>query len=199
MKPYQINNTRKSSRKIDNLFLNRWSPRSLSNDNFTENMLLELLEAARWAPSSSNIQPWRFLFSLNGSKTWPIFFDLLVDFNKLWCKDAGALVVICSKTTTNEGNINRTHSFDTGAAWMSLALQARMSNLIAHGMAGFDYDKAHIDLKIPKDFQVEAMVAVGTQSDISKIPERMQKNEKPNSRVPLSEIAYKDHFPENKN
>ena len=105
-----------------------------------------LFEAARWAPSSSNIQPWRFLYSMNGDKNWNKFCNLLNNFNKMWAKNSGALVVIISKKTDEVGKLNKLSSFDVGAAWENLALQARMKGLITHGMAGFNYKKARKEL-----------------------------------------------------
>lgn len=194
-KPYNIENERKPEQDVNEIFIKRWSPRAISNKDFTEKDLMLLFEAARWAPSSSNIQPWRFLYSMNGDKNWDTFFSLLGEFNQMWTKDAGALIVALSKKTDDEGKPNALHSFDTGSAWMSLALQARMKNLIAHGMAGFDYEKARELLNIPDNYNVEAMIAIGTQGEIEKLHERMQKSEKPNERKHVKEFAFKGKFP----
>ncbi|RMD66230.1 nitroreductase [Candidatus Pacearchaeota archaeon] len=196
-KPYDdVENPRKAEHEIDCIFIDRWSSRALSTEGFTEEHLLSLFEAARWAPSSSNIQPWRFLYAMNGDENWEKFFNLLVDFNKMWAKNAAALVVVLSKKTA-DGKPNKTHSFDTGAAWMSLALQARMKGLVAHGMAGFDYEKAREVLNVPDDYEIEAMIAVGAQGEIEDLPERMQKSEVPNDRKPVKEIAARGEFPSN--
>ena len=96
-KPYSVLNNRKSEFPIDKIFLERWSPRSLSDENFTEEELLTLIEAARWTPSSSNVQPWRFLYAMHNTSEFKIFLELLGDFNKTWCETAGALLVLISK------------------------------------------------------------------------------------------------------
>ncbi|MBS3080240.1 nitroreductase family protein [Candidatus Pacearchaeota archaeon] len=194
-KPYKIENERKPEHDVNEIFIKRWSPRSIDKKNFTHEELMSLFEAARWAPSSFNIQPWRFLYSMNGDENWATFFGLLAEFNQIWTKDAGALVVVLSKKTNNEGKPNALHSFDTGSAWMSLALQARMKNLIAHGMAGFDYEKAKDILNVPDDYNVEAMLAVGTQGEVENLHERMQKSEKPNERKYVKEFTFKGKFP----
>ena len=194
-KPYKIENERKPEHDVNEIFIKRWSPRSIDKKNFTNEELMSLFEAARWAPSSFNIQPWRFLYSMNGDENWATFFGLLAEFNQIWTKDAGALVVVLSKKTNNEGKPNALHSFDTGSAWMSLALQARMKNLIAHGMAGFDYEKAKDILNVPDDYNVEAMLAVGTQGEVENLHERMQKSEKPNERKYVKEFTFKGKFP----
>ncbi len=199
-KPYEVKNERKAEYPIDKIFIDRWSPRSLSPD-LSEKELMILFEAARWAPSSSNLQPWRFLYAKNGTKEWNIFYDLLIDFNKIWCRSSAYLIVLISKKNFKDekGEVvpDQLHSFGAGSAFMSLALQARIKGLVAHGMAGFDYDKAKKVLGIPDNYHIECMIAVGKQGEIEKsIPERMQKSEKPNQRRPLKESVAKGKFPE---
>lgn len=195
VKPYDVKNEREPDHEINAIFTDRWSPRSISKKDFTEKDLMSLFEAARWAPSSSNNQPWRFLYSLNGDDNWEVFYGLLAEFNQMWCKTAGALIVVSSKKTNDKGDDYKTHSFDAGAAWENLALQARMKGLIAHGMGGFDYDKARKELGIPKDYEVEAMFAVGSQGQVEDLHERMQKTETPNERKPLKETVSPGKFP----
>src|SRR5262245_4557063 len=106
---------RTSDHPIDKLFLDRWSPRAMSGEEISEGDLMTLFEAARWAPSSYNNQPWRILYARRGSKHWQLFLDLLVEGNKAWAKDAAALLLFVSKTTFDfNGKPSITHSFDTG-------------------------------------------------------------------------------------
>ena len=166
---------RKAGYPIDLLFLDRWSPRAMSGEEIAEEELLSLFEAARWAPSSYNNQPWRILYARRNTIHWPLFFDLLVDFNKTWVKKAAALVVFISKTTfDHNGEPSVTHSFDTGAAWQNFALQATLKDLVVHGMEGFDYDKARTVLKIPPDFHVEAMAAIARPGNKQDLPAGLQ-------------------------
>jgi len=201
MKPYDIKNERKTEHSVDKIFIERWSSRSLSSD-VSEKEFMSLLEAAKWAPSSSNGQPWRFIYAKNGSKYWNIFYEFLNDFNKIWCKNAGYLLVLLSRKKfepdeDGKEEINRNHSFDSGSAWLSLALQARMKGLIAHAMAGFDLKKVREALKIPETYNIECMIAVGKQGEVEKsLPERMQKSEKPNARKTIKEISSEGIFPE---
>jgi nitroreductase len=154
-----------------------------------------LFEAARWAPSSYNNQPWRILFASRGTEHWPLFFDLLVDVNKTWAKEAAALAVFVSKTTfDSNGQPSITHSFDTGAAWENLALQATLKGLVVHCMQGFDYERARTALKIPDAFRVEAMVAVGKPGKKEDLPENLQQRETPNARRKLSETVFEGPF-----
>ena len=152
---------RTSAYPIEKLILNRWSPRALSGESITDEQLMTLFEAARWAPSSYNNQPWRFIYAKRDTAQWNTLFNLLGDFNKSWAHNAAVLVVIFSAEKTDKGYPIRTHSFCTGAAWQNLALQAFSMGLVAHGMEGFDYDKAKKDLRIPEGYTVEAMCAIG--------------------------------------
>ena len=118
----------------------------MSGEPISEPELLTLFEAAHWAPSSGNSQPWRFLYARRDTEHWPLFFDLLNENNKTWCHRAAALIVFISRTTHEQsGRVLVTHSYDTGSAWMSLAYQGWMQGLVVHGMAGFDYDARESD------------------------------------------------------
>lgn len=181
---------RKADYPIDPLFLDRWSPRAMSGEGVALGDLMTLLEAARWAPSSFNNQPWRILFAQRDTPNWSLFFDLLVDANKAWAGKAGALLLFVSKTTfDHNGKPSITHSFDCGAAWANFALQACRLGLVVHGMQGFDYDKARINLKVPEGYQVEAMIAVGKPGDPATLPEKVREKEAPNGRRPLAQTA----------
>ncbi|MBL0224876.1 MAG: nitroreductase family protein [Geobacteraceae bacterium] len=186
--------TRRPEHPVDSIFVDRWSPRAMSGDELSGEELLTLFEAARWAPSSMNNQPWRMLYAPRGSHHWPLFFDLLAESNKVWCSRAAALVVVISKTTLESGKPCRTHSYDSGAAWMSLALQGSMMGLVVHGMQGFDYERARNDLNIPEGFQIEAMAAIGRPGRKEDLPEQLQAREAPNDRRPLAQSICEGPF-----
>ncbi|MEK6894565.1 MAG: nitroreductase family protein [Nanoarchaeota archaeon] len=186
---------RKSEHKINPLILNRWSPRSMSGEEISDSELMSLFEAARWAPSSYNSQPWRFIYAKRNTEDWNNLFDLMDDFNKSWAKNAAVLMVVISrKNFEHNEKPSRTHSFTTGSAWENLALEASSRNLVAHGMQGFDYDKARKDLDIPNDYEVEAMIAVGKKGKIEDLPENLQKMESPSERKPLKDIIMVGKF-----
>ena len=188
---------RKSEYSVDEIFLKRWSPRAMTGEDISHDELMPLFEAARWAPSSFNNQPWRFLYARRNTNNWELFFNLLVEGNKTWVKNAAALIVIVSKKTfDHNGNPSKTHSFDTGAAWQNLALQGSLKGLVVHGMQGFDYDKAREVLNIPDGYEVEAMVAVGKPGGKEDLPERLQQREVPSDRKNLSDIAFEGMFKE---
>jgi nitroreductase len=185
---------RQSEHPVDPLFLDRWSPRAMSGEPISEAQLKTLLEAARWAPSAFNGQPWRLLYARRDTPQWTSFLTLLNERNQTWCKDAAALVLFVSKSINDNGQPSVTHSFDTGAAWENLALQGTLENLVVHGMQGFDYERARNELKIPEDYRVEAMGAIGKPGDPSKLPPALAAREVPNGRKPLAEIACEGAF-----
>jgi nitroreductase len=145
-----------------------------------------LFEAARWAPSTYNEQEWRFLYARRDTEHWEIFFDLLMEANQVWCDQAAALVVVLShRAFQRNGKPNPVHTFDAGAAFQNLALQGTAIGLIVHAMAGFSRDKARSALKIPDDFAVEAMIAIGQPGDPDNLPEHLKEKETPSSRHPV--------------
>lgn len=185
---------RQPDHPVERIFVDRWSPRAMSGEAITHEELMTLFEAARWAPSSMNNQPWRMLYATRTDPFWPLFFDLLVEGNKVWCDRAAALLVVISKTTFESGKPCRTHSYDSGAAWMSLALQGSLMGLVVHGMQGFDYDRARIDLGIPEEYQVEAMAAIGRPGRGEELPEQLQARETPNERRPVARSVCQGPF-----
>ena len=180
---------RQADHQIDALFLDRWSPRAMSGQSISEGDLMTLLEAARWAPSSYNAQPWRILYARRDDEHWARFFSLLSEGNQLWAHRAAALLVFISNTRDQRGNHSKTHSFDAGAAWENLALQACRSGLIAHGMQGFDYERTRQELSIPNHFLVEAMAAIGMPGNVEDLPEALRARERPSPRYAITQIA----------
>ena len=181
---------------VEALFPERWSRRAMSGAHVEVSALMTVFEAARWAPSSFNNQPWRFVYALRATPAWPRFLDLLTARNRPWCEQAGALVLIISKTTfDHNGKPSKTHSFDTGAAWMSLALQADMLGLVAHGMEGFDYGAAGALVGLPDGYAVEAMCVLGHPGLVETLSEDQRAREKPNGRKPVSELVSEARFP----
>lgn len=186
---------RKADHPVDNLFPDRWSPRAMSGEEIPEEDLMILFEAARWAPSSYNNQPWRILYARRNTEHWPLFFNLLADANKSWAKDAAALLLFISKKTfDHSGKPSVTHSFDTGAAWENLALQGSLKGYAVHGMQGFDYEEARTVLNIPEEFGVEAMATVGVPGDKESLPENLQERESPSPRRELSKTICEGRF-----
>jgi len=186
---------RKADFPIEPLLLDRWSPRAMSGEPISREELMRLFEAARWAPSSFNAQQWRALYAHRETEHWPVFFKLLVEANKVWAKNAAVLVVFISrKTFEYDDEPSVTHSYDSGAAWENFALQGFRQNLVVHGMEGFDYERARSELRIPDEFQIEAMAAVGRPGSKELLPEKLQKRESPNDRRKLTESIFEGPF-----
>lgn len=191
----EIKEYRKPEYVINPLILSRWSPRSIKDESISDDELMSLFEAAKWAPSSRNGQPWRFIYAKKNTEHWNKFFNFLTDSNKLWCKNAPVLIVIISRKNFEQDNLfSRNHSFDTGAAWENLALEATNKGLMAHPMGGFDVDKARKVLEIPDDYEIEIMVAIGKKGAKENLPENLQQREFPNGRKLLKEIIMEGKF-----
>lgn len=176
-------------------FPSRWSPRAMSGEAVTAAELDSLLEAARWAPSCFNAQPWRFAAVTRDSSAWPALFETLVAGNQAWVEAAGAIIAVISRTRYEHNDKPApTHSFDAGAAWMSLALQASSLGLVAHGMQGFDQDAARAQLQVPDLYDLPCLVAIGRPGLVSELPEGFAEKETPSPRKALGEIAFRDSF-----
>lgn len=176
-------------------FRSRWSPRALSGVGLTEHEVQTLLEAARWAPSCFNEQPWRFAYVLRDTSEWPGLLATLVEGNRRWADRAGALIAVASRTTfERNGQPAPTHAFDAGAAWMSLALQAHHQGLVAHGMRGFDVEAASRTLGLGEGYALWAIIAVGRPGSRDALPAPLRERETPSPRKPLPAIAYRGSF-----
>jgi nitroreductase len=179
---------------VKDLILRRWSPRAFSDKEVSGAELTTLFEAARWAASSSNEQPWRFFVGRRGDETYKKIFDSLVEFNQSWAKSAPVLVLsIAKKTFSSNGSPNHFGLHDTGAATALIALQATSDGLHTHSMAGYDAEKARASFAIPADYDMGAVTALGYFGDPASLPERMQKTEvAPRQRKPLEEFVFSD-------
>lgn len=196
MNRLQTTDARTPDHHINPLLLHRWSPRAMSGEVVKKDTLNRLFEAARWAPSSYNEQPWRFLYATRESPSWKTFLGLLVEANQAWAHTAGALVVVLSKKTfARNGSDNRVHVFDAGAAWQNIALQGADMGLVVHGMGGFDVERARKELGVPDDFSVIAMIAVGRPGPLENVPENMRGGETPSGRNKVAEFAFEGAFP----
>lgn len=186
---------RKPEHDVSPVFPKRWSPRAMSGEPITDEELMSLFEAARWAPSSYNAQPWRFVYARRGTEHWDRLFGLMSDFNKSWTKNAAVLVVVISRDRFEYNNMpSVTHEFDAGAAWENLALQASSMGLVAHGMQGFNYERARRELDIPGSYTVQAMIAIGKPGDTEDLPEELREREEPSTRKGVGEFVFEGRF-----
>jgi len=178
---------------IHELLAGRWSPRAVSNKAVTREQLHSVLEAARWAPSAYNMQPWRFIaFDRHQDEAaFQKAFATLVPFNQGWNAHAPVLIAALAKTLNAKGEVNRTAPYDTGAAAMSLVLQAHALGLAAHEMSGFDPNAFREAFSIPADVEVIAMISLFNHGDAKTLDDALREREEaPRARAALSESAF---------
>lgn len=177
------------------MFVERWSRRALSEQPLPEGVVATLFEAARWAPSSGNQQPWLFVYADDApslARARPMLFDS----NRRWADKAPLLIfVFARKNHAKSGDPLPTAQFDTGAAWMSLALQAHALGLVAHGMAGVHLDQTYDTFAVPRDaYTALCAIAIGYPGDPALLPDDLKARESPNSRKHASEFAFKGSY-----
>jgi nitroreductase len=177
---------------VANVIYARWSPRAFADKNVSTEDLRKIFDAARWAASSYNEQPWRFFVGRRGDATYQKIFDSLVEFNQQWAKSAPVLVLsVASKKFAHNGTPNYHALHDTGAATALLSLAATSLGLHTHSMAGFDHDKARKAFHVPEDYDMGAVTALGYLGDPESLPEQLKKNElSPRQRKELSQFVF---------
>jgi nitroreductase len=190
-----VPNHRVPQAEVDPMFTGRWSPRAFDPEPLPHEAVASLFEAARWAPSCFNEQPWLFVYGTDPEER-KFFLEILSERNWLWAVNAPLLAVVFARRTfAKSGKPNRWAPFDCGAAWVSLALQARNMGLYAHGMAGFSREKAYELLSVPEEqYEAVAAITAGMYGDREKLDEQFKETEQPNTRKPLSEVAVKGKF-----
>ena len=184
--------------QILSVIRDRWSPRAFDGAAIADADLAVIFEAAGWAPSAFNAQPWTFLYARNGDAHWHDFLSGLVEANRGWARQAGVLIYIVSRGTIGEGDGERpshSHSFDAGAAWAMMALQATHMGYHAHAMTGVDFARVADILAVPTTHRVEAAIAIGRRGDAATLAEPLRGREIPSSRKDVHEIAFNGPFP----
>jgi len=180
---------------VDPLFPRRWSPRAMAGTPLPRQALLTLLEAARWAPSGGNGQPWRFVYALRDTPAFAPFLAALVPGNQAWAHRAGALVLLAARTIRDDGKPAPSAVFDAGAAWMGLALQGTLSGLAVHAMAGFDKEAIRAAAALPPGVEPQVMIAIGPLGRKEDLPEPQQTREQPSDRLPVESFAFEATYP----
>jgi nitroreductase len=180
---------------IHDIIANRWSPRAYdANKAVSQKQIISLLEAARWAPSCFGDEPWRFVvWDKNQDETaWEKAYDCIVPGNQTWAKDAPVLILICADTLfSHNQKPNRWANYDTGAAAVSLCLQATSMGLVTHQMGGFDGEKTHAAFGIPEQIEMMSMLAVGYAADADTLSDEFKERAlAPRKRRPLGELFY---------
>lgn len=178
----EMENPRIPSAPVDRLFLDRWSPRAFDPSPLPPGTVEKLIEAVRWAPSCFNEQPWLVVWGTSPEDRARII-EVMNESNRGWARTAPLVAVFFSaRRFTERGKPNRWAGFDTGSAWMSLALQARLLGLYSHAMGGFSAERAYQLLGVPEsDYEVMCCVAVGKLGNPESIPEEFRGREHPNT------------------
>lgn len=179
--------------------IGRWSQRAMSGEAVSDAELMSLFEAARWAPSSYNGQPWRYIYAHKGSAAWAAMYDLLDPINKIWCANAAVLMILVARTQFEHNEKHdRSHALNAGASWQNLALQGHALGLAVRGMQDFDYTRAVDSFDIHEPYAVQMMIAVGRPGDRALLPEPLRSKDSPTLRKPVAAIAFENAFtPEN--
>ncbi len=192
-------NGRTADHDIHPMFLERWSPRAFTGEAIGDDVLMSLFEAARWAPSAFNVQPWRLVYAKRDTPAWKPLFEVLIPYNQAWVAGASALIfVISDRYRRREGEEPEplySHSFDAGAAWGYLAMQAHHLGWAAHGMTGFDPVEGYEKMSIPEaEYRIEAAVAVGRPTSADILPEPYRSREIPSGRKPMAGFIFEGRF-----
>lgn len=184
---------RKSDYGIHPMFLNRWSPRAFRSETIAEEVLLSIFEAASWAPSARNLQPWRYIVAIDEEEKFT-FKSFINERNWLWCQHAPVLALLITKKVNTDGKLNRSAMFDAGASWSYLALEANRQGLVTHAMGGFEREKAKQVLHIPEEYECCIVIAIGYQGDLTSLPIEDQQREKPSPRRSVHDSLFKGTF-----
>jgi nitroreductase len=182
---------------IEPLFLSRWSQRAYTGEPVPDDVLFRGFEAARWAPSGGNAQPWRFVYVKRDHELWPEFLGFLNERNQVWAANAAALILLLSRKLrkSDEGERpSRSHSFDAGAAWSNFAHQIHALGWSTRAIGGFDRDAARSALAVPELYELEIFIAVGRPADRSILPAELQTGEQPSTRQPVAEWVAEGRF-----
>ncbi len=194
MSETNFSNARVASDLLDRMFVERWSSKAFTDDRLSEQQIDVLFEAAHWAPSSSNKQPWLFVYATDGPDRVR-FNSVLNEGNTVWATKASMLVLVFARVVDEEGNSIRTAHFDTGAAWMSLALQANRMGLNTRAMGGIDLDTAYTAAGVPREaFQTICAIAVGVPGTLNDIDPDLAKGNIANDRNSIDEIAFSGSY-----
>ena len=181
-----------SEAPIHELIRNRWSPRAFADEAIPEEVLRSLFEAARWAPSSFNEQPWAYIVATKEDKVnFEKVLGTLVEFNAVWARKASALAMAVAKLAFAENHApNRNAQYDTGAATALLSVEATARGLVVHQMAGFDPDKARTTFAIPEGWEPLAAIAIGYPGNPDSLPSKLKDRElAPRRRKPIREFV----------
>lgn len=195
-----IDKTANTDYEIHEVLKKRWSPRAFKDKPIETEKIKNMLEAARWSPSSSNEQPWRFIIGLHGDETYKKIYDILVKFNQKWAGTAPVLMLAIGYTQSKKepGEPSKIYKYDVGQAVAHLTFQATADGLYVHQMGGLKKKKAALVFEVPKEYKVLTAIAVGYIGNPEVLPTRMAKSEyKVRERQNLKEMVFAERFGQN--
>jgi nitroreductase len=176
---------------VHQILADRWSTRAYDRSPVEDEIVTSLLEAARWAPSAMNAQPWRFVIGRDGDATWQAIHGTLAEGNRHWADRAPLLVLAVAQTTNADGSARAVAPYELGLAVSQLTTQAHSEGLQVHQMGGFSADGARAALDIPEDFTPYVVLAIGRRGSDEHLPEFLRALESaPRERLPLAELAF---------
>lgn len=185
---------------VHELIEHRWSPRAFATTPVEEEKLRQLFEAARWAASSSNVQPWRFLVARNGEASFSKLYGCLAGGNQAWTRDVPVLVLSVVDTMfpakgDKPARDNPTAKHDLGLAFANLTFQATALGLHVHAMAGFDQEKTKEVFELPDPYEPVSVAAIGYLAPSSTLSDGLREREEaPRSRKSLREIVFEGNW-----
>ncbi|MCK0159173.1 nitroreductase family protein [Allomuricauda sp. F6463D] len=190
----RLNKIADTEHEIFALLKQRYSPRIFKDKKIETEQLKQLFEAARWAASSNNLQPWRFIYTLKGSDAFNKAVSCLSDFNKSWASSAPVLMFAVYKKNLKDGRKNFHALHDLGLCLGNMTIQAQYLNIALHHMAGVDLEKAQNVFNVPKEYHISSAIAIGYYGgDIENLPEDLQKSETAErKRVPQEDLVFKN-------
>lgn len=188
-----LSTNRKSEYPIQDIILNRWSPRAMTGESIDDATLMSFFDAARWAPSSMNNQLVRFVYAKRDTEDFKKFMNVLVQFNQQWCANASTLVMIISRKKSYHKDMPQpSHALEAGACMQNLMIEASSRGYVTHGMTGFDFVGAHKLLGLNDDWQVDTILAIG----IFDKAKSLEMKEEPSDRKPLAELVFEGKLPD---
>ena len=168
----------------------RWSPRAFSSEKLNHEDVMAMLEAARYAPSCFNEQPWRFIVA-DDEETLVKMRSVLAESNQVWANAAPVLIAILAKKTfAYNGKDNFWHQFDTGTAWGYLSLEAERRGIATHAMGGFSKKLLRETFHVTDEYDVITVVAIGKMGEKEKLPDDLKERERPEVRESLENLIY---------
>ena len=187
------NSTRTADHPVADVFLDRWSPRAFTGERISDDLLATFFEAMRWTPSSNNSQPWRIIYGHRGTAAFDKLLGVVSERNQRWARNGSVLLALLSKRTL-QGAPARNHSFDAGAAWAHLSLQATHAGWATHAIGGFNESAAREAFGVSDDYNIDVCVVIGRRADPADLPDDLKARELPSQRNKVASFVSEGSF-----